>query len=221
MSTTETTGNPVDTMDVRSKLDQVLPAIQSNLGPYSIHRGEIEPELRLADLHCGPVSVAVADYLHQQGIESVAPMVADNRSLRQEFPNAAKDHVIDVVEAEDPIIIDPTYRQHFRAFGLDMWFAHEIGNDLFPAEQILVFKQSETEEVVARMRDFTLDFIAKYKTDPRFVQAWKNRLDKLRLDANSEEIARYFQQIWDIARYQPFEIDDRVQKLASAILPAS
>src|SRR3989344_5450882 len=141
---------------IQTILDPVVGQLQTGLGRIMLSGEEIEPELRLRESHCASVSLAIQKRLAEQGVESDA-VTADLAELRRKFPRLSRNHtLVRVGNEHDPIIVDGTYGQFFRPFGLDTWLAHDIQRpDLYPAEQVLVFNQSAAADVALRMAETT------------------------------------------------------------------
>lgn len=204
---------------VSQTIDGFVPVLQENIAKIAAYENRIEPYLRLRDSFCGPVATAVSETLTAEGVPT-SPMVADMMDISSQYPSVQRRHVIAVTEAADEsIITDATYGQHFRPFGLTLWFAHDKlhGTDPYPEEQVLIFPKSRTAETAEAMASFVEDFWQAYADTDEFKEFWKHAPEQIITNVSHEQLVEYFMAIWDIDRYEPFEINSKSRLLVNRL----
>lgn len=204
---------------VAEAVENLVPGLQRNIAKIAIYGDEIEPELRLRDRLCGPVATAVSEKLIEAGMPT-RPVISDIRDLSEQFPRTSRHHVVAISGyAADPIIIDATFGQLFRPFGLDMWFAHDKlpGQDPYPTQQALVFKASQTPETSKFLADWVEDFWKKYASTDAFNEYWQHSQDSIIVRSNGR-LNEYFESIYSLERYRPFKIRPRSRPTVDRLL---
>jgi hypothetical protein len=183
-------------------LESRIHVLEELLGEFSSVDSVLPPDLRLRQSRCGICSESIALFLRGEGYQAQAMI-----RHRIPFDDDHSGHVIAVVEAKDPLIIDATYSQFFKQFGIIEDYANRPAKSVFPPEKIAIFRQSDVPVVaewaamvVERFQATHLDKAehARYRRDHRWGELHVLTKSKAELEA-------YFADIWNLDTYAPFE----------------
>lgn len=178
-------------------------ALEELLGEFNSVDSVLPPDLRLRESRCGICSESIALFLQGEGYPAQA-MIRRRIPVDDEHYTS---HVVAVVKGEDPLIIDATYSQFFKQFGIIEDFADRPTEPIFPREKIIVFRESEVPivaqwaaMVVERFQATHMDKAehAQYRRELRWGELYPLVWAKAELEA-------YFSDIWNLEGYAPFE----------------
>ena len=205
---------------INDAVEHMVPQLQANIAKIAAFESDVEPHLRLRDSFCGPVSAAVSEKLTADGIPA-HPIVGDISDVATKYPGVQRRHVLTITESDTaPVIIDATYGQHFRPFGLSMWFVHDKlkTDDPYPHNQVLVLPKSEVADTAEVMANFVEHFWDKYRESKEFRDFWRHVPEQIMTGASHDQLVEYFTAVWDISRYERFDINPKNRLLVERLL---
>ncbi len=177
-------------------------ALEELLGEFNSVDSVLPSDLRLRQSRCGICSESIALFLQAEGFPAQS-MIRHRIPVQDEYSS----HVIAVVDADDPLLIDATFSQFFRQFGMVEDYENRPDSPVFPEEKIAIFRRSEiplvaewAAMVVVRFQATHMDKAehAQYRRELRWGELYPLVRTKAELEA-------YFSDIWNLEGYAPFE----------------
>lgn len=184
-------------------------ALEQAIGDFDSVARVLPPDLRLRHSYCGISSESFVRFLRAEGYPA--------RSMirrRFEYNGDRTNHVIGIVEADDPLIFDATYSQFFQPFGLveDYGFWPEEAR-IYPVEKVVTFRQSEVD-TVAEWAAMVVQCFQRSHMDKRIHAHFRTEIGLQPQQPSTAELEAYFRDLWNLDTYTSFEPREMVDKYA-------